>query len=82
MGLFAPSPQGVYNIHNKTSESGILFTNICIGNFFNRIDLMKHQIELCEKKLNIRVNTSDSERSETREPKASLGNAEKLHLHA
>ena len=30
------------NFYNRTPESDILFTDICVGDFFNRHDFMKH----------------------------------------
>ena len=34
------------NIHNIMPKSGILFTDVCIGYLFNRIDFMKHSVEV------------------------------------
>ena len=51
----------INNIHNRTAKSGILFTEICIRDFFNRHDFMKYwsvQVNIwftkiiCEHKLN------------------------------
>ena len=36
----------VSNIHKRTPNSGILYKNICIGDFFNRHDFMKHWVEV------------------------------------
>ena len=36
----------ISNIHNRTPKSGILFTDICIGDFFNIQDFMKHWVEV------------------------------------
>ena len=36
----------ISNIYNRTPKSGILFTDICIGDFFNRHDFMKHWLEV------------------------------------
>ena len=33
------------NIHNRTLKSGILFKDICIGDFFDRIDFMNCRVE-------------------------------------
>ena len=30
------------NIHNRTPKSGILFTDICIGDFCNKHDFMRY----------------------------------------
>ena len=35
----------ISNIHNRMPKSGILFTDISIGDFFNGIDFMKHWVE-------------------------------------
>ena len=53
----------ISNTHNIT-QNCILFTDTCVDDFFNRIDFMKHQVKLCEQKLNQSVNTSDCHRSE------------------
>ena len=34
------------NIYNRTPKSGMLFTNISIGDFFNRIHFLKHWVEV------------------------------------
>ena len=62
----------ISNIHNRTPKSNILFTDMCIGDFFNRLDFMKHWVEfmfyyyaiICEQNLNQIVDTSDCERRE------------------
>ena len=35
----------ISNIHNKTPTNAILFTDICIGDIFNRHDVMKHRVK-------------------------------------
>ena len=70
----------ISNIHNRTPKSRILFTDICIGDFFNRHDFMKHYLTtiICEQKLNQIVDRSDCKRNEARALKASSRRAEKL----
>ena len=36
----------ISNIHNRTPKLGILFTYICIGDFYNRHNFMKHWVEV------------------------------------
>ena len=36
----------ISNIHNITPKSGILFTDICIRDFFNKHDFMKDWVEV------------------------------------
>ena len=36
----------ISNIHNRTPKSSLLFTDICIGDFFNRDDFMKHWVKV------------------------------------
>ena len=36
----------ISNIHNRTLKSDILFTYLCIRDFFNRHDLMKHWVQV------------------------------------
>ena len=36
----------VCNIHNRTPKSGIIFTDVCVGDFFNRHNFMKHLVEV------------------------------------
>ena len=74
----------ISNIHNRTPKSGILFTDMCIGDFFNRHDFMIINLKscfttiICEQKFNQSVDTSDCEQSEARAPNASSRGAEKL----
>ena len=55
----------ISNIYNRTPKSGILFP---IGDFINRIDIMKNQVVLYEQKLNQSVDTSDCERGRRKRP--------------
>ena len=36
----------ISNNHNRTPKKDILFTDICIGDIFNRLDFMKHRVEV------------------------------------
>ena len=36
----------ISNILNRMSKSGILFTDVCIGDSFNKDDFMKHWVEV------------------------------------
>ena len=57
------------NIHNRTPKIGILFTDVCIGDFFNRHDVMMDWVQVlfyCYylwAKIEPSLHTSDSERS-------------------
>ena len=57
----------ICNIHNRTTKSGILFTDIYLGDIFKTHDFMMHCVEvmfstiICEQKLNQIVDTSDCE---------------------
>ena len=54
------------NIHNRMVKSGILFTDLCIGDFFNKHDILKSYFTtiICEQKLNQSENTNDCKQSE------------------
>ena len=36
----------ISNIHNRMPKSGILFTDICIGDIFNRHNFMKQWVKV------------------------------------
>ena len=57
-----------FETYCRMPKTGILFTDICIGDFFNKHVFIKHWLEvmfttiICEQKLNQIVDTSDCER--------------------
>ena len=36
----------ISNIHNRMPKSGILYTNMCTGDYFTKHDFMKHWVEI------------------------------------
>ena len=57
--------------HNRTPKSGILFTDICPGDFFNKHNFLKSCLTtiICKQKLNQNINWSDGKRGRGRHSK-------------
>ena len=61
------------NVHNRMPKTGILFTDICLGDFFKRHDLMKHWVEFTFYYYYLWAKSESKRRSEWLQAKRSAG---------